>query len=233
MINDSAADWIHVDIMDGVFVPNSPMGLPVVHAVKKHARKPLDVHLMIVQPERYIEAFRQAGADIISVHAEACIHSAQNDRADQSYRCEGRRGPQSSHLCLCFLEIITDIDTGLHDVGKSLVSAGRSLSLTPYNKIQELSALIAKKNAKVDIEIDGGVNEENAKPLIDAGATVLVAGNFVFASVDPKKTISRSLGNRLRIIDLRGTIYDVRFGVVIYRTHRKNLNLSAFRNSSR
>jgi ribulose-phosphate 3-epimerase len=196
MINDSAADWIHVDIMDGVFVPNISMGLPVVHAVKKHARKPLDVHLMIVQPERYIEAFRQAGAEIISVHAEACIHL---HRTIEQIKATGAKAgvALNPHTPVSVLsEIITDIDmVCMMSVNPGF--GGQKFIANTYNKIQELSALIAKKNAKVDIEIDGGVNEDNAKPLIDAGATVLVAGNFVFASVDPKKTISKlkSIGN--------------------------------------
>lgn len=196
MINESNADWIHVDIMDGVFVPNISMGLPVVHAVKKHARKPLDVHLMIVQPERYIEAFREAGAAIISVHAEACTHL---HRTIEQIKAAGAKAGVAinPHTPVSVLsEIITDIDlVCMMSVNPGF--GGQKFIANTYNKIRELSALIAKKNAKVDIEIDGGVNEANAKDLIDAGATVLVAGNFVFSSSDPKKTISKlkALGN--------------------------------------
>lgn len=190
MINESTADWIHVDIMDGVFVPNISMGLPVVQAVKKHARKPLDVHLMIVQPERYIEAFRQAGADIISVHAEASIHL---HRTIEQIKATGAKAgvALNPHTPVSALsEIINDIDlVCMMSVNPGF--GGQKFIANTYNKIHELSALIAKKNAKVDIEIDGGVNEGNAKDLIEAGATVLVAGNFVFASSDPKGTISK------------------------------------------
>jgi ribulose-phosphate 3-epimerase len=197
MINDSAADWIHVDIMDGVFVPNISMGLPVVHAIKKHARKPLDIHLMIVQPERYIEAFREAGASIISVHAEACTHL---HRTVQQIKATGAKAgvALNPHTPVSVLsEVISDIDlVCVMSVNPGF--GGQKFIENTYNKISELSAMILRKNANVDIEIDGGVNEENAKSLIDAGATVLVAGNFVFTSVDPKKTIEKlkALGNR-------------------------------------
>ncbi|HZY81566.1 MAG TPA: ribulose-phosphate 3-epimerase [Cyclobacteriaceae bacterium] len=190
MINDSSADWIHVDIMDGVFVPNISMGLPVVHAVKKHARKPLDVHLMIVQPERYIEAFRDAGASVISVHVEACTHL---HRTIEQIKASGAQAgvALNPHTPVSSLsEVISDIDlVCLMSVNPGF--GGQKFIQNTYNKIQELSAMIAKKNAKVLIEIDGGVNEENAKSLIEAGASVLVAGNFVFTSPDPKKTIAK------------------------------------------
>lgn len=191
MINESSADWIHVDIMDGVFVPNISMGLPVVHAVKKHARKPLDVHLMIVQPERYIESFRQAGADIISVHVEACTHL---HRTIEQIKATGAQAgvALNPHTPVSFLsEIIKDIDlVCMMSVNPGF--GGQKFIQNTYNKIRELRELMEKKNAtKVNIEIDGGVNQENAKSLIDAGATVLVAGNFVFTSKDPKGTISK------------------------------------------
>jgi ribulose-phosphate 3-epimerase len=190
MINDSVADWIHVDIMDGVFVPNISMGLPVVHAVKKHARKPLDVHLMIVQPEKYIEAFHEAGASIISVHAEACTHL---HRTVQQIRATGAKAgvALNPHTPVSVLsEVISDIDlVCMMSVNPGF--GGQKFIQNTYNKIHELSAMIQKKNARVLIEIDGGVNEENARDLLEAGANVLVAGNFVFSSVDPKKTISK------------------------------------------
>jgi ribulose-phosphate 3-epimerase len=188
MINESDADWIHVDIMDGVFVPNISMGLPVVHAIKKHARKPLDVHLMIVQPERFIEAFRTAGADIISVHLEACTHL---HRTIEQIKATGAKAgvALNPHTPVATLsEIISDIDlVCMMSVNPGF--GGQKFIANTYNKITELKELIGKKNAKVHIEIDGGVNEANAKPLIDTGADVLVAGNFVFSSADPKKTI--------------------------------------------
>lgn len=190
MINESAADWIHVDIMDGVFVPNISMGLPVVHAVKKHARKPLDVHLMIVQPERYIEAFRAAGAEIISVHVEACTHL---HRTIEQIRATGAKpgvaiNPHTPVSSLS--EIIADIDlVCVMSVNPGF--GGQKFIQNTYSKIRELSELIAKKNSKAQIEIDGGVNEANAKDLLDAGAHVLVAGNFVFSSADPIATIKK------------------------------------------
>jgi ribulose-phosphate 3-epimerase len=190
MINESDADWIHVDIMDGVFVPNISMGIPVVSAVKKHARKPLDVHLMIVQPERFIETFRAAGADIISVHIEASIHL---HRTIEQIKAAGAKAgvALNPHTPVSALsEIITDIDlVCMMSVNPGF--GGQKFIPNTYNKIRELSELVARRNAKVDIEIDGGVNQDNAKSLIDAGATVLVAGNFVFSSSDPKKTIAK------------------------------------------
>lgn len=190
MINESSADWIHVDIMDGVFVPNISMGLPVVHAVKKHAKKPLDVHLMIVQPERYIEDFRQAGAEIISVHVEACTHL---HRTIQQIKATGAKAgvAVNPHTPVSLLsEIIADIDlVVIMSVNPGF--GGQKFIPNTYNKIRELSEMIRKKGSSAQIEIDGGVNQDNAKDLLDAGASVLVAGNFVFASADPKATIAK------------------------------------------
>lgn len=190
MINESDADWIHVDIMDGVFVPNISMGLPVVQAVNKHARKPLDVHLMIVQPERYIEDFRNAGAEIISVHAEACIHL---HRTIQQIKATGAKAgvALNPHTPVSGLsEIINDIDMVLI-MSVNPGFGGQKFIENTYNKISELVELAARKNAKIDIEIDGGVNLGNARKLLDAGATALVAGNFVFTADNPKETISK------------------------------------------
>jgi ribulose-phosphate 3-epimerase len=189
MINESEADWIHVDIMDGVFVPNISMGLPVVQAVKKHARKPLDVHLMIVQPERYIEDFRKAGAEIISVHYEACTHLHRN--IEQIKAAGAKAGVAlNPHTPVSVLsEVISYIDVVcMMSVNPGF--GGQKFIENTYSKIEELAELASKKGAKIDIEIDGGVNMNNAKRLLDAGATVLVAGNFVFTSGDPRKTIS-------------------------------------------
>jgi ribulose-phosphate 3-epimerase len=189
MINESDADWIHVDIMDGVFVPNISMGLPVVHAVKKHARKPLDVHLMIVHPDRYIEAFRTAGADLISVHIEACVHL---HRTIEQIRATGAKAgvALNPHTPVSSLsEVINDIDlVCMMSVNPGF--GGQKFIANTYSKIRDLRELAFRKNANIHIEIDGGVNEANAKELIDTGADVLVAGNFVFSSKDPKKTIS-------------------------------------------
>lgn len=190
MINESSADWIHVDIMDGVFVPNISMGLPVVHAVKKHAKKPLDVHLMIVQPERYIEAFREAGAEYISVHAEACTHLHRNI---QQIKATGAKAgvALNPHTPVSVLsEIINDIDlVCMMSVNPGF--GGQKFIPNTYKKISELKKMIVDKGATALIEIDGGVNQDNAKALLDAGASVLVAGNFVFASSDPKGTIAK------------------------------------------
>lgn len=190
MINDSPGDWIHVDIMDGVFVPNISMGLPVVQAIKRHARKPLDVHLMIVEPGRYVKEFRDAGADIISVHIEACPHLHRN--IQQIKELGAKAGVAvNPHTPVRQLEnVIGDIDVvNLMSVNPGF--GGQKLIEMTYTKIKELNVLIKETKSKALIEIDGGVNMENAKPLLDAGADVLVAGNFVFSSPDPKKVISQ------------------------------------------
>lgn len=190
MINDSSADWIHVDIMDGVFVPNISMGLPVVQAVKKHARKPLDVHLMIVQPERYLEDFRKAGADVLTVHIEASTHLHRTIQHIKSLGAKAGVALNPHTPVSSLSEVLEDIDlVCLMSVNPGF--GGQRFIPNTYQKIRELSKLIAAKNAQVSIEIDGGVNMENAQPLLDAGATVLVAGNFVFSSVDPKGTIAQ------------------------------------------
>jgi ribulose-phosphate 3-epimerase len=188
MINDSEADWIHVDIMDGVFVPNISMGLPVVEAVSRHARKPLDVHLMIVQPERYVEAFRKAGAEYISVHVEACPHLHRNL---QQIRALGARPgiAVNPHTPVSLLkEVIQDADlVCMMSVNPGF--GGQKFIENTYQKIRELRELIRERQSSALIEIDGGVNQANAKQLLEAGADVLVAGNFVFTSPDPKATI--------------------------------------------
>lgn len=190
MINESAADWVHVDIMDGVFVPNISMGLPVVEAVNRHAKKPLDVHLMIVQPERYVEAFRKAGAEYISVHIEACPHLHRNL---QQIRALGAKAgiAVNPHTPVSLLkEVIHETDlVCLMSVNPGF--GGQKFIENTYQKIRELKQLIKERNSTALIEIDGGVNEANAPTLRQAGADVLVAGNFVFTSPDPKSTIQR------------------------------------------
>ena len=188
MINESEADWIHIDIMDGVFVPNLSMGLPVVEAIKRHARKPMDVHLMIVQPERFVEAFQKAGAATISIHIEACPHLHRN--IQQIKQLGVKAGVAlNPHTAVNQLEyIIKEIDlVCVMSVNPGF--GGQKFIESTYQKIKELKKLIAETGSQALIEIDGGVNQANAKPLLEAGADVLVAGNFVFSSAEPKSII--------------------------------------------
>ncbi|HEY9008821.1 ribulose-phosphate 3-epimerase [Ohtaekwangia sp.] len=188
MLNESEADLIHVDIMDGVFVPNISMGLPVVEAVKRHARKPLDVHLMIMQPERYVEAFQKAGAEIISVHVEACPHLHRNIQQIKALGCKAGVAI-NPHTSIVVLEnIIADIDMVCMMSVNPGFGAQKFIEHT-YTKVAALKRMILEANSSALIEIDGGVNQQNAKALLDAGADVLVAGNFVFSAADPKEVI--------------------------------------------
>jgi ribulose-phosphate 3-epimerase len=189
MINESEADWIHIDIMDGMFVPNLSMGLPVVEAINMHARKPLDVHLMIVQPERYVEAFRKAGAEVISVHVEACPHLHRNIQQLKSLGCKAGVAI-NPHTSIVELEnVIADIDlVCLMSVNPGF--GGQKFIENTYRKVSALKQMIIASRSSAMIEIDGGVNQQNAKLLLEAGADVLVAGNFVFSSTSPKQTIS-------------------------------------------
>lgn len=189
MINESAADWIHVDIMDGVFVPNISMGIPVVEAIRRHAAKPLDVHLMIVQPERYVEAFAKAGAANISVHVEACPHLHRNIQQIKDVGCKAGIAI-NPHTPVNTLEnIIHDIDVICVMSVNPGFGAQKFIEHT-YAKVGALKKMIAESGSSAVIEIDGGVNQSNARPLLDAGADVLVAGNFVFTAKDPKGVIS-------------------------------------------
>jgi ribulose-phosphate 3-epimerase len=189
MVNKSEADWFHLDIMDGVFVPNISYGLPVVEQINKLAEKPLDVHLMIIDPDRYIEAFKKAGADILTVHYEACTHL---HRTVQNIKQNGMKAGVSlnPHTPVSVLEdIIGDLDLVLL-MSVNPGFGGQSFIENTYNKVEKLKNLIAEKNTNTIIEIDGGVNLETGKKLIDAGANALVAGSFVFGSSDPTETIS-------------------------------------------
>jgi ribulose-phosphate 3-epimerase len=189
MINASQADWIHVDIMDGVFVPNISMGIPVVEAVKRHAQKPLDVHLMIVQPERYVEVFRNAGAEIISVHIEACPHLHRNIQQIKSLGAKAGVAINPHTAINQLEEVIADIDLVCVMSVNPGFGAQKFIENT-YRKVSILKDLIIRSRSKALIEIDGGVNHNNALPLLQAGADVLVAGNFVFNSPDPIKVIA-------------------------------------------
>jgi ribulose-phosphate 3-epimerase len=188
MLNESEADWIHVDIMDGVFVPNISFGIPVTEAIHRHAKKPLDVHLMIVQPEKFVEAFRKAGAEIISVHVEACPHLHRNIQQLKSLGCKAGVAV-NPHTSISDLEnVIADIDLiCLMSVNPGF--GGQKFIENTYKKVAHLKEMIRNSGSKALIEIDGGVNQQNAKPLLEAGADVLVAGNFVFSAAEPKRTI--------------------------------------------
>ncbi|MEO1052194.1 MAG: ribulose-phosphate 3-epimerase [Bacteroidota bacterium] len=189
MLNESDADWIHVDIMDGIFVPNISFGIPVTDAINRHARKPLDVHLMIEKPENYVEAFKNAGAEIISVHYEACPHLHRNLQQIKALGCKAGVAI-NPHTSVDLLEdTIGDIDlVCVMSVNPGF--GGQKFIPQTYRKVERLKELITRAGANTLIEIDGGVNAQNASSLLEAGADALVAGSFVFKSDQPKDTIA-------------------------------------------
>ncbi len=190
MINRSEADWFHVDVMDGMFVPNITFGMPVIKAFKQHAQKPFDVHLMIEQPERYITDFKQAGADILTVHYEAGTHLHRTIQTihNQGMKAGVALNPHTN------IELLDDI---LPDVDLVLIMSvnpgfgGQKFIENSCRKISKLKNLIIQRNSQALIEVDGGVNRDNAPKLIEAGADVLVAGSFIFKSENPLQTIAK------------------------------------------
>ncbi|OAZ03040.1 ribulose-phosphate 3-epimerase [Flavobacterium succinicans] len=189
MINNSQADWFHIDIMDGVFVPNISFGMPVLEAIAKHATKTIDVHLMIVDPDRYIKTFADLGANVLTVHYEACNHL---HRTLQAIKAEGMLAGVAinPHTSIDLLEdVINDIDlVCIMSVNPGF--GGQSFIENTYTKVSRLKDLIIKKGANTIIEIDGGVTNKNAAALVEAGADVLVAGSFVFKATNPTATIA-------------------------------------------
>ena len=181
MVNNSKADWFHIDVMDGHFVPNISYGMPVIKAIKKHAQKPLDVHLMIEKPERYIEEFANIGADIITVHYESTIHLHRTLSQIENTGCKAGVvlnlttpvNVLEDILPKCYMVLLMSINPGF---------GGQKFEEITYNRIQKLRRMAKEQNLNTLIEIDGGVTTENAKKLIDAGANILVAGSFIFKS---------------------------------------------------
>ena len=189
VVNQSDADWFHLDVMDGVFVPNISFGMPVIKSMAKHTTKPLDVHLMIVEPDRYIQTFADLGADVLTVHVEACTHL---HRSLQSIKAAGMKAgvALNPHTPVASLShVIADIDlVCLMSVNPGF--GGQSFIEATYEKVRELRTLIDENKASTLIEIDGGVTDQNASQLVAAGADVLVAGSYVFSASDPTATIA-------------------------------------------
>jgi ribulose-phosphate 3-epimerase len=190
MLNQSSADWIHVDIMDGTFVPNISFGLPVTEAIARHATKPLDVHLMIEKPERYLEAFRKAGAAVLTVHYEACPHLHRTLQQIKDLGCKAGIALNPHTPVHLLSEILQDADlVCLMSVNPGF--GGQKFIENTYTKIRALKQMINEIQASTLIEIDGGVSQANAAELLKAGADVLVAGSFVFNSANPTETIAQ------------------------------------------
>lgn len=189
MINNSEADWFHIDIMDGVFVPNISYGMPVLETIQKHAKKTIDVHLMIIDPDRYIKTFASLGANVLSVHYEACNHL---HRTLQAIKAEGMKAGVAinPHTSVTLLEdLINDIDV-VCVMSVNPGFGGQSFIESTYKKVKQLKEIITRNNASTLIEVDGGVTNKNAKQLAEAGADVLVAGSYVFKAENQIETIA-------------------------------------------
>lgn len=189
MVNNSEANWFHIDVMDGVFVPNISFGTPIMKVLKENAKKTLDVHLMIVNPDNYIENFAELGADILTVHYEACNHLHRTVQRIKDLKMKAGVAINPHTPISTLKSIIKDLDlVCIMSVNPGF--GGQSFIESTYDKVKELKSLIKEQNSNAIIEIDGGVNSENAKKLTDCGANALVAGSFVFKSENPTQTIS-------------------------------------------
>lgn len=188
LLNSSEADWIHVDVMDGHFVPNITLGFPVISQIKKHAKKPLDVHLMISKPERYLEEFKHAGADILTVHYEACTHLHSTIQRIKSLGMKAGVSIVPHSPVLLLEDIITELDLVLI-MSVNPGFGGQKFIDNSYKKIKQTKELISATNSNALIQIDGGVDANNARQLIEAGVDVLVAGSYVFSHKNPKEHI--------------------------------------------